>query len=553
MNGKPTILAVDDDPAVSRAITRDLRARYGGEYRVVSATSGARALEVLTELTLRDRSVALVASDQRMPEMTGIEVLEEVRRQSPDTKLLLLTAYADTGVAIKAINDIGLDYYMLKPWDPPQERLYPVVDDLLGDWQDQHPDASLEVRVVGHRWSDRSVETKTFLARNHVPYRWLDVERDEEGRRLLALAEAGVDDLPLVLVPDGRPLQAPSTLELADALGLRTRAEQPLYDLCIVGAGPAGLAAAVYAASEGLRTVVVERDAPGGQAGQSASIENYLGFPKGLSGADLTHRAVAQASRFGAEMVLARDVVGFEPRGPVRAVRLGGGGEVEARAMLIATGVSYRRLEARGVEELGARGVYYGATPSDAAQCGGEDVYVVGAANSAGQAALNLARFANRVVMVVRAPRLTDTMSHYLVSRIAATDNIEVRLQTRVVAARGEGHLEVLELCDAASGTTDEVRTNWLFVFIGASPRTDWLGTHVVRDAKGFLVTGTDLLASADAGRWPLTRAPFALEASMPGVFAAGDVRLDSMKRVASAVGEGAMSVHLVHRYLATV
>ncbi len=553
MTGKPTILAVDDDPGVSRAITRDLRARYGGEYRVVSATSGARALEVLTELTLRDRSVALVASDQRMPEMTGIEVLEEVRRQSPDTKLLLLTAYADTDVAIKAINDIGLDYYMLKPWDPPQERLYPVIDDLLGDWQDQHPDRSAEVRVVGHRWSDRSVETKTFLAHNHVPYRWLDVERDEEGRRLVALAEAGVDDLPLVLVPDGPPLPAPSTVELADALGLRTRAEQPLYDLCIVGAGPAGLAAAVYAASEGLRTVVVERDAPGGQAGQSASIENYLGFPKGLSGADLTHRAVAQASRFGAEMVLARDVVGFEPRGPVRAVQLEGGGEVEARAVLIATGVSYRRLEARGLDTLGVRGIYYGATASEAGQCQGEEVYVVGAANSAGQAALNLARFASRVVMVVRAPRLTDTMSHYLVARIEAADNIEVRLQTQVAAAHGDGHLEVLELCDAAEGTIEEVRTNWLFVFIGASPRTDWLGGQVVRDPKGFLVTGPDLLASADAARWPLTRAPFALEASVPGVFAAGDVRLDSMKRVASAVGEGAMSVYLVHRYLATV
>ena len=553
MTGKPTILAVDDDPAVSRAITRDLRARYGNEYRVVSATSGARALEVLTELALRDRSVALVASDQRMPEMTGIEVLEAVRRQSPDTKLLLLTAYADTDVAIRAINDIGLDYYMLKPWDPPQERLYPVVDDLLGDWQDQHPDRSAEVRVVGHRWSDRSVETKTFLARNHVPYRWLDIERDEEGRRLVALAEAGVDDLPLVLVPDGPPLSAPSTRDLADALGLRTRAEQPLYDLCIVGAGPAGLAAAVYAASEGLRTVVVERDAPGGQAGQSASIENYLGFPKGLSGADLTHRAVAQASRFGAEMVLARDVVGFEQRGPVRAVRLEGGGEVEARAVLIATGVSYRRLEAQGLETLGARGIYYGATASEAGQCRGEDVYVVGAANSAGQAALNLAHYATRVVMLVRAPRLEDTMSHYLVSRIAATENIEVRLQTQVAAARGEDHLEVLELCDAVTGTVEEVRTNWLFVFIGASPRTDWLGAEVVRDPKGFLVTGQDLLASADAGRWPLTRAPFALEASVPGVFAAGDVRLDSMKRVASAVGEGAMSVHLVHRYLATV
>ncbi|MDQ4055102.1 MAG: FAD-dependent oxidoreductase [Actinomycetota bacterium] len=552
MTAKPTILAIDDDPAVSRAVTRDLRARYGGEYRVVSATSGAQALDVLAELTLRDRAVALVATDQRMPQMTGIEVLEAVRRQSPEAKLLLLTAYADTDVAIKAINDIGLDHYLLKPWDPPEERLYPVIDDLLSDWQDQHPDRSSEIRVVGHRWSDASVDTKTFLARNHVPYRWLDVERDDEARQLVALAEAAVDDLPLVLVPDGATLRAPSPRQLADALGLRTRAEQPLYDLCIVGAGPAGLAAAVYAASEGLRTVVVERDAPGGQAGQSASIENYLGFPKGLSGADLTHRAVAQASRFGAEMVLPRTAVGFEPRGPIRAVLLDGGGEVEARAVLIATGVSYRRLEARGLDSLGVRGIYYGATASEASQCQGEDVYVVGAANSAGQAALNLALFATKVVLLVRGSRLEDSMSHYLVSRIAAADNIEVRLQTQVVGARGDGHLEVLELCDS-TGRIDEVRTSWLFVFIGASPHTDWLGAEVVRDGKGFLVTGRELMDAHHGSRWLLTRSPFALETSVPGVFAAGDVRLDSMKRVASAVGEGAMSVYLVHRYLATV
>ncbi len=550
---KPTILAVDDDPAVSRAITRDVRARYGAEYRVLSATSGAQALEVLADLTLRDRALALVASDQRMPETTGIEVLAEVRRQSPEAKLLLLTAYADTDVAIRAINDIGLDYYLLKPWDPPAERLYPVIDDLLEDWQSEHPDHSTEVRVVGHRWSDGSVETKTFLARNHVPYRWLDVERDTEGQQLVSLAGAGIDDLPMVLIPDGQTLRTPTTLQLADALGLRTRAQQPLYDLCIVGSGPAGLAAAVYAASEGLGTVVVERDAPGGQAGQSAAIENYLGFPKGLSGADLTHRAVAQASRFGAEMVLARDVVGFESRGPVRAVQMAGGGEIEARAVLVATGVSYRRLEAPGLETLGARGIHYGATASEASQCVGEDVYVVGAANSAGQAALNLAQFARRVVLLARAGRLEDTMSQYLVSRIATTDNIEVRLRTEVVAAHGDGHLEVLELCDRERDRVEEVSTSWLFIFIGASPRTDWLGEEVARDPKGFVVTGQELLAPAYSSRWPLTRSPFALETSVPGVFAAGDVRLDSMKRVASAVGEGAMSVYLTHRYLATI
>jgi thioredoxin reductase (NADPH) len=552
MAGKPTILAVDDDPVVSRAVARDLRTRYGADYRIVAATSGAQALELLAELALRDRPVALVASDQRMPEMTGIEVLSEVRRQSPGTRLLLLTAYADTEVAIQAINEIGLDYYLLKPWDPPEERLYPVIDDLLGGWREEHPDLSSMVRVVGHRWSDRTEETKAFLARNHVPYRWLDVERDGEARRMVELAEAAIDDLPLVLVPDGETLRAPTTLQLAESLGLRTRAEQPLYDLCIVGAGPAGLAAAVYAASEGLRTVVVERDAPGGQAGQSAAIENYLGFPKGLSGADLTRRAVAQAARFGAEMVLARDVVGFEQRGPVRAVLLDGGGEIEARAVLLTTGVSYRRLDADGLEALGARGVHYGATASEASQCEGEDVYVVGAANSAGQAVLNLARFARKVVLVVRGERLEDSMSHYLVARILETDNVEVRLQTQVAGGGGDGHLEWLQLCDRRTGGIEEVATSWLFVFIGAAPRTDWLGGELARDAKGFLLTGSDLLAAGHA-RWPLERVPFVLETSVPGVFAAGDVRLDSMKRVASAVGEGAMAVHLVHRYLATI
>ena len=379
---KPTILTVDDDPEVLQAITRDLRTEYGAAYRVVPAGSGTEALAVLAELALRSRAVALIATDQRMPDMTGIELLEQGRVHAPDAKLLLLTAYADTDVAITAINDIGLDYYLLKPWDPPAERLFPVVDDLLGDWQRSHPEDTGDLRVVGHRWSERSHDVKTFLTRNHVPYRWLDVDRDDEAVRLQTLADAQIDDLPLVLVPDGEVLRSPSTLALAGALGLRTRAEQPLYDLCIVGGGPAGLAAAVYAASEGLRTVVVEREAPGGQAGQSASIENYLGFPKGLSGADLTHRAVAQAARFGAEMVLARDVVAFDARGPVRAVRFDDGSDLEARALLAATGVSYRRLDASGVEELSGRGVYYGATASEAVQCQCDEVYVVGAANS---------------------------------------------------------------------------------------------------------------------------------------------------------------------------
>ncbi|HEV3503816.1 MAG TPA: FAD-dependent oxidoreductase [Actinomycetes bacterium] len=550
---RPAILTVDDDPMVSAAITRDLADRYGADYSVVRATSGAEALVVLTRLALRDQPVALIAADQRMPQMTGIELLEQARAHAPGAKLLLLTAYADTDVAIKAINDIGLDYYLLKPWDPPTERLYPVIDDLLGDWRQANPDHTADVRVVGHRWSDRSHDLKMFLARNHVPYRWYDIERDAEGQRLLDLAQAAPADLPLVLVPDGDALASPSTLQLAGALGLHTSAQQPLYDVCIVGGGPAGLAAAVYAASEGLSTVIVEREAPGGQAGQSAAIENYLGFPKGLSGSDLTHRAIAQATRFGAEMVLARDVVGLDIRGPVRAVLLEGSGEIEARALVVATGVSYRRLAAAGLEELTGRGVYYGVNASEASQCQDDEVYIVGAANSAGQAALSLARFAKRVVLVVRAATLADTMSRYLVERITATPNIAVRYRSEVVAGRGDGHLEALTLADRDSGATEEVASSWLFIFIGASPRTEWLGAEVVRDDKGFVVTGQDLAAPAFAGRWPLPRAPYALETSVPGVFAAGDVRLDSMKRVASAVGEGAMSIYLVHRYLATV
>lgn len=549
--GKPAILTVDDDPMVSAAITRDLRQHYGARYRVVGTTSGQEALDALHKLILRDQPVALIVTDQRMPAMAGIELLERARPLAPTAKQLLLTAYADTGAAIRAINDIGLDHYLLKPWDPPQERLYPVVDDLLDDWQHANPDHTSDVRVVGARWSAGSHQTKTFLARNHVPYRWIDVEKDDEGERLRAAAGAAPEELPLVILPDGTVLRCPPSMELATALGLRTRAEQPLYDVCIVGGGPAGLASAVYAASEGLRTVIVEREAPGGQAGQSAAIENYLGFPRGLSGADLTQRAVAQVVRFGAEMVVARDVVGLEQRGPVRAVLLDGEGEIEARSLIVTSGVSYRRLEGVGVEDFTGLGIYYGASASEANQCQGDDVYLVGAANSAGQAALNLAAHARRVVMLVRGASIEDSMSQYLVDRISAEGNIDVRLRTEVVGARGDGHLEEITLRDRDSGEEEIVATSWLFVFIGAVPRTDWLGDLVLRDDNGFVRTGPDMLGT-DHNGWGLSRVPFALETSLPGVFAAGDVRLDSMKRVASAVGEGAMAVHFVHRYLAT-
>jgi thioredoxin reductase (NADPH) len=547
---KPAILTVDDDPMVSAAISRDLRRRYGDDYLIVKATSGTQALAALTKLALRNQPIALIATDQRMPGMTGIELLEQAREQAPTAKYLLLTAYADTEVAIKAINDIGLDYYLLKPWDPPEDQLFPVIDDLLGDWQQANPEHTTDVRVVGNRWSDRTHDIKTFLARNHVPYRWYDVERDAEGQRLRDLADAADNDLPLVLIPEGETLRSRSQPERRGEIDRGWRAEQPLYDVCIVGGGPAGLAAGVYAASEGLRTVIVEREAPGGQAGLSAAIENYLGFPRGLTGSDLAARAVAQASRFGAEMVLARGVVGLESRGPVHAVLLEGSGEIEARSVIIATGVSYRSLDVDGLADLTGRGVYYGATASEASQCQDDEVYVVGAANSAGQAALNLARYAKRVVLLVRGDTLTTSMSRYLIDKITSATNIEVRCRTEVVTCRGDGHLEALTLSDRSSGRVEEVLASWLFVFVGASPRTDWLSESLVRDGKGFVVTGPELVTM---DRWALPRPPFALETSLPGVFAAGDVRLDSMKRVASAVGEGAMSVYLVHRYLATV
>jgi thioredoxin reductase (NADPH) len=546
------ILTVDDDVAVSRAITRDLRARYGEQHRIVRATSGADALATLEEFRRRDQPVALIVSDHRMPMMTGIDFLERSIELTPGAKRVLLTAYADTDVAIKAINDIGLDHYLMKPWAPPEERLFPVVDDLLADWTRANDTRFDGIRVVGNRWSEQSYDTRMFLARNHLHYQWLELERDDEAQRLHDLFGAADLALPLVLLADGTALHGPTSQELADALGLRTRAEAALYDLVVIGAGPAGLAAGVYGASEGLRTAVIERDAPGGQAGQSARIENYLGFPNGLSGADLSHRAMTQAQRLGAEMVFARSVEGLEQRGTVHAVCFADGSEIEARSVVIATGVAYRLMAADGLGELTGRGVYYGASASDARHAEGDDVYIVGAANSAGQAALHLARYARRVVILVRGESLAASMSRYLVERIDAAANIDVRVRTEVARGGGTDHLEWLELVDRASGRHEEVKASFLYVFIGASPHTDWLGDDVARDARGFILTGPDVLA-ADGGRWPLARAPYSLETSRPGVFAAGDVRLASMKRVASAVGEGSSAVSNVHLYLETV
>jgi thioredoxin reductase (NADPH) len=551
---KPIILTVDDDPAVSQAITRDLRSRYAEKYRIVRSTSGAEALGVLEEVARRDQPVALIVSDHRMPEMTGLELLQRAQEPAPDAKLVLLTAYADTEVAIRAINDIGLDHYLMKPWTPPEERLFPVLDDLLDEWEQAHAWRFAGVRVVGNRWSDQSYETKMFLARNYVPYRWLEYDRESEARRLFARVGATGEDLPLVVLTDGTVLRHPTTLELATALGLQTRIESSLYDLVIVGAGPAGLAAGVYGASEGLRTVLVECDSPGGQAGQSSRIENYLGFPKGLSGGDLSHRAITQARRLGAEMVLPREVTALETRGPIHVLCLEDRTEIETRAVVIATGVSYRLLEAPGLSQLTGRGVFYGASSSEAHNTAGEDVYIVGAANSAGQAALHLAGFARRVVILVRGDCLEKSMSSYLVGRINAAPNIEVRTRTEIVKGEGDGHLESLTLINRNTGDEEKVATSWLFTFIGAAPRTDWLGESVARDEKGFIITGPDvMLVDDEVNRWPLQRPPFLLETSRPGVFAAGDVRLSSMKRVASAVGEGATTVQLVHLYLETM
>lgn len=551
---KPVLLAVDDDPEVLRAIERDLRRNYGGDYRVLRASSGAAALESLKQLKLRNEEVALLLTDQRMPQMSGVEFLEQAMTIYPTAKRALLTAYADTDAAIRAINTAHIDYYLMKPWDPPAEQLYPVLDDLLDDWRASYRPPFEGVRIVGHRWSPQTHQTKDFLARNHVPYQWLDIEADPEARRLLEFAGATDAHLPLVLFAGGAQLAAPSAAELAAQVGLRTRAENPFYDMVIVGGGPAGLAAAVYGASEGLRTVLVEREAPGGQAGTSSRIENYLGFPSGLSGADLARRAVAQARRFGVEVLNPQEVVGVRTDGPYRIARLTDGSELSCHALLIATGVSYRRLNVPGIDRLIGAGVYYGAAMTEAISCRDQDVYIVGGANSAGQAAVYLARFARRVIMLVRGEGLVKSMSQYLIDQIAATPNIVVRNHTQVVAVHGENNLEGLTIKDEQQGTTEEAPAAGLFLFIGAQPRTDWLEGVVERDTNGFILAGPDLLRDGRRPKgWPLERDPFLLETSVPGIFVAGDVRAGSVKRVASGVGEGSIAIQFVHRYLSSV
>jgi len=554
---KPILLTVDDDPDVLRAIERDLRSHYGATYRVISSDSPEGALGVLKGLKVRNDGVALILADQRMPHMDGVEFLQAARQIFPDAKRALLTAYADTNAAISAINKASLDYFFMKPWDPPTEHLYPQLDDLLDDWQATYRPAFQGMRVLGTRWSPRCYELRDFLARSHVPYQWIDVEgsaNDPETKRLLEALGPDASDLPVVLFSDGTKMLNSVPAEVAQRVGLRTRAETSFYDLAIVGGGPAGLAAAVYGASEGLHTVMLDREAPGGQAGMSSRIENYLGFPSGLSGGDLARRAVVQAKRFGVEILAPQEAVGVRTEGSYRIIKLADGSEISCHALMIATGVQWRRLEAPGVDQLQGAGVYYGGGATEALSCKGEVVYVVGGANSAGQAAMNFARYAERVVILVRRESLASTMSQYLIDQIKETPNIQLWTHASVAEVRGGTHLEEISVLCSDTNKVERVPASSMFIFIGALPRTDWMAGTVERDERGFILTGSDLMRGGERPKgWSLDRDPFLLETNVPGVFAVGDVRHGSVKRVASGVGEGSVAVQFIHQYLSKV
>ncbi len=554
MAGKPIIFVVDDNVEVSRAVERDLRKKYGDTYRVIRTDSPRDALATVKQLNLRNEVIALFVSDHRMPDMNGVEFLAEAMNIYPDAKKVLLTAYADTEAAIQAINLIRIDHYLMKPWDPPEENLYPILNDLLDDWQSTYRPAFDGIRVIGNQWSSLSHMIKDFLAQNQIPYTWMDIERSGAATSLLASSNLTPDVLPVVLFPDGHYFIQPTMQQLAEKSGLQIRAEQPFYDLAIVGGGPAGLAAAVYGASEGLKTVMIERKAPGGQAGTSSRIENYLGFPVGLSGADLARRAVAQAKRFGVEIITPAEVTGLKVQDTYRILTMDDGNEISCHALLISTGVSYRKLEIPGLDQLSGAGVYYGAAMTEALSCKDDDIYIIGGANSAGQAAMYFSKFARKVVMLVRAPSLQASMSQYLIDQISETTNILVRPCTEAVQVHGDTHLEALTITDRGSGRNETVPATALFIFIGAEPRTDWLNGILKRDKHGFILTGTDLIQNNRLPvEWKLERDPYLLETSVPGIFAAGDVRSKSIKRVASAVGEGSIAVQFIHQYLSTV
>src|SRR5918993_4814198 len=607
---RPVLLTVDDDPNVLRAIERDLRQQYGSRFRILKTDSGQKALELVKQLKLRNEPLALLLVDQRMPHMSGVVFLEEAMNIFPDVKRVLLTAYADTEAAIRSINKAKIDYYLMKPWDPPEEHLYPILDDLLDDWWASFKHPFEGIRVVGLRWSPKSYEVKYILARNGIPYQWLDFEGDEEAPRLVSYVEStGKNEhsnfinaattnpgssfsvldhnktendnsvssnrseasslsyssssysssslhLPLVILPDGSHMEEPSSSELAEKIGLKTRAQMPFYDLIIIGGGPAGLAAAVYGASEGLSTLLIERQAPGGQAGMSSNIENYLGFPSGLSGSSLARRAATQVARFGAEILAPQEVVSLRIDGPYRIVKLNDGTEISCHALLIACGVSYRELkDVKGIDKLTGSGVYYGASMVEALSCKGEDVFMVGGANSAGQSALHFSKYAKTVTLVVRGDSLSKSMSHYLIHQIDETNNINVLLNSKVTEVRGENRLEFITITNTQTGQLQTFPSHGLYIFIGAVPHTDVLVGLIERDANGFILTGPDLIHNGHKNPqgWTLDRQPYLLETNIPGIFAAGDVRHGSMKRVAASVGEGSIAVQLIHQYLKRV
>ena len=554
---KPVLLAIDDDADVLRAIERDLRSQFGAKYRVLASDSPQSALDLIKQLKLRNDAVALLLADQRMPQMDGVGFLQQAREIFPEAKRALLTAYADTNAAISAINEASIHYFFMKPWDPPEDHLYPQLDDLLDDWQASYRPTFEGIRVLGTRWSPRSYELRDFLARNHVPYQWIDVElsgNDPETKRLLDALGPEAANIPVVLFPDGTKMLESVPAEVAQKVGLRTRAQTSFYDLAIVGGGPAGLAAAVYGASEGLHTVIIEREAPGGQAGMSSRIENYLGFPAGLSGGDLARRAVVQAQRFGVEILSPQEAVGVRTEGSYRIIKLADGNEISCHALMIASGVQWRRLDAPGIDKLQGAGVYYGGGATEALTCKGETVYVVGGANSAGQAAMNFSKYAARVVILVRGESLSATMSQYLIDQIKGTPNIALWTHASVAEVHGDTHLEEVSVLCSDTDKIERVPANAMFIFIGALPRTDWLGDVVERDERGFILTGPDLLwEGARPKGWTLERDPFLLETNIPGLFAVGDVRHGSVKRVASGVGEGSVAVQFIHQYLSKV
>ncbi len=546
---KPILLVVDDDPDVLNAVARDLRTQYGQHYRVLRADSGATALELLEELKQGDTPVALLLSDQRMPRMDGVTFLTEATAHFPNAKRVLITAYADTTTAIDAINRSQVHYYLVKPWHPPEEKLFPVLDDMLEEWQSAYRPGYGGVRVVGDRWSAQGHAVRDFLARNQVPYHFLDIEVSDEARKLGDTVDSS--ELPLVILPGGERLLSPDTKTLAEQIGLDTKAKREFYDLAIVGAGPGGLASAVYGGSEGLRTVLIEREAPGGQAGTSSRIENYLGFPAGLSGADLARRAVAQARRFGVEILTPQEAVSLRAEGPYKCLTLSDGSEISAHVVMLSVGVSWELLPAEGADRFVGAGIYYGAAMTEAIHAEGRTVYMVGAGNSAGQAAMYFKDYASKVVMLIRGDSLDAKMSHYLVRRIESTENIEVRLNTEIACCCGSTRLEELDLRTKGSDSLEKVPAEYLFAFLGASPRTDWVCDLIACDERGFVLTGQDLDRETHLRDWPLEREPFMLETNVPGVFACGDARHESVKRVASAVGEGSVSVSFMHQILA--